>query len=246
MNLNNTKAIYNEELINYFLFPLKQTEFELRGESNIEKKFQKRLRLQNDTDWKKYQACVDLLVDCDYAIIDVYEYGLSVSASSNVGEMYLRLYGILNAVYLQIGALKGLSNLLNYNIHEVLGIKLEELEVYRFRNIIGAHTIDYLYDESFNERQTGQKKKTSFRITQTSLSKYGGHIMAIDENNNILYFNLFKSLDDYLLTFRKLIIELLNQMTGTIVKGKYRQELKKEIAEKKKMLLNYSYLRPQH
>ena len=59
----------------------------------------KKLKFQNPYDYDLFRACIDQMEDAQYAIIDFMKNGLYVK-EKNHGEMYLRLYGVLNACYL--------------------------------------------------------------------------------------------------------------------------------------------------
>jgi hypothetical protein len=143
------KEIVHKEEITYFLrHMLDIAGNEVKQGIDYEKQFKKRLKFQSKTDWKRYRASIDLLDDTEYAIISAFEYQLGDLGNKNkdFNGIYLRLYGILNAVYLQMSAFEELACLLNYSSRDNITDLFKQLDIYKLRNIAGAHTLDYKYD----------------------------------------------------------------------------------------------------
>ena len=57
--------------------------------------------------------------------------------------MYLRLYGVLNAIYLQLGGIIDLMKLFNIREQKQIEKQLKSLEIIEFRNKVGSHTTKY-------------------------------------------------------------------------------------------------------
>lgn len=212
---------HKEQLTCLLLLPLQIAGAEAEGEKDFEKAFMKRLKFQKQSDWKRYRASVDLLDDTEYAIISGFEYQLGDIRNQNgdTGEDLLRLYGILNAVYLQMSAFKEIAKLLNYPSGGKISETFERLDIYRLRNIAAAHTVDFRYDKEFQER-FGIKKSTSFRIIQHCLEKTGSKILAQDENDIRLEFNLLKALTEYEKIATDLLVELIKHSIITLIHKK--------------------------
>lgn len=71
------------------------------NENDLNIKVQKRLKLQNNYDPIRMRSCIDLIEDTENAILYFCEFGLEkfdCKSMDNIGEMYLKLYGILNAI----------------------------------------------------------------------------------------------------------------------------------------------------
>lgn len=236
VNKQEKKIVYKEEITKLLLFLLEIACYDVKNSKNFEEDYMKRLKFRKQTDWKKFRASIDLLDDTEYAMISFFKYQLGDVKNENndFGELYLRLYGILNAVYLQINALKELSNLLNYPNRNKLSKKFESLDIYKLRGIAGAHTIDYMYDKDTLETQKDISKYTSFRIVQAHLGKTCNNIVAIDENNLLFEFNLLNCLIEYEKFATELLIDLINHSIVTLVHDK---ETKNELRERLHVLL---------
>jgi hypothetical protein len=72
---------------------------------DIEENIRKRLKFQYKFDTIRFRSCIDLIEDTEDAICYFSKYGLqkyNPKIDREIGELYLKLYGILNAIYLQI------------------------------------------------------------------------------------------------------------------------------------------------
>lgn len=172
----------------------------LKSDENFEENYRKRLKLPSINDWKKFRACIDLIEDTEYAIINAFAFQLGAESNPALGEYHLRLYGITNAVSLQIQAIFELAKLLNFHKPKTIKDELTNLEIYKLRNITGAHTINW--ENEINHI-------SSFRIVYTSISHTGNQITAIDEKNNSLCFDLIPLLDN----FQNVSINILHTLT---------------------------------
>jgi len=244
----NLDIIYKESIMNILLSIL-----ELAGRENkysqqfeFESDYKKWLKFQKETDWKRYRASVDLLVDTDYAIINTFEYQLSDINAKNkdYGEIYLRLYGVLNAVYFQIGAYNMIANLLNFPGRNQIKSKFKSLNIYKLRNMAGSHTIDYIYSEEERKIQEFNiNQKTSFRIIQSNLDQIGQNIVTIDENNLTYKFDLLEILSEYDNYSKTVLIELIQHMIDSVVRNKVDKLLLRErLNELLSKLIDYSTL----
>ncbi len=212
---------------------------------NFEEAYRKRLQFQKQTDWKRFRASVDLLDDTESAIQSVFRYQLGDLSNNNkdCGEMNLRLYGILNAVYLQMSAYKVIANLLNYPERDNITSFFEQLDIYKLRGIAGAHTVDYTYDKQTLVNQKGIHKKTSFRVVQMHLENTGRKITVLDENNITYEFNLLKILAEYEKLATDLLVRLITHSINSLVNTKedkafFRDRLKELLPN----LMDYSKL----
>ncbi|MBK9792705.1 MAG: hypothetical protein IPP60_06285 [Sphingobacteriales bacterium] len=234
------KEIVHKEEITYFLrHILDIAGNEVKQGDDFEKQFARRLKFQSKTDWKRYRASIDLLDDTEFAIISAFEYQLGDLSNGNRDSngMYLRLYGILNAVYLQISAFEELACLLNYSSRDDVTNLFKQLDIYKLRNIAGAHTLDYQYDTTILENET----KTSFRIYQCFLEETGNNISALSQHGKILKYNLLNILNEYEEKAKILLIQMVKHAIKYLVHDKnYRVELIKQLDEKLKNLIDYS------
>lgn len=215
----------------------------LANSDNFAREYRKRLKFQHDYDWKRYRASVDLLCDTEYAIQDCFECQLGYlgSRTKGIGELYLRLYGILNAVYLQISALGTLFNLTNFPNREKLIKEFEKLDIYKLRNYAGAHTLNSIYDNEILISNPNVAKVASFRLVQMYLEKTGAKIELIDHNNLTHKFCLLICLTEYELKARQIIIALIEHTIRTLVKDKEaKKSLRTRLESIKDNLIDYS------
>ncbi len=100
----------------------------------IETKIKKKLKFQHECDILRFRSCIDLIEDTEHVIVHFSSFGLerfSSKVGKNLGEIYLKLYGILNAVYLQINTI--------IELHEICKIPNKKIsstssEVMKFLN----------------------------------------------------------------------------------------------------------------
>lgn len=241
-NSSGKEIIYKEQITYLLLLTLQIAADDVKGAKDFENAFKKRLRFQKQTDWKRFRASVDLLDDTEYAIMSAFRYQLGDMKVDNrdTGELFLRLYGVLNAVYLQMYAFKEIANLLNLENSNQVELDFKRLGIYRLRNIAAAHTVDYKYDDDFR-REHGINGTTSFRIVQSRLEKTGSYIQAIDENGISIEFNLLNLLTEYEAAARALLLRLIHHSVNTLVlKRNDKTEIRKRLDEMLPYLIDYS------
>jgi len=237
------EVVYKFQISHLLLWILEIARHDVEGLSNFEEAYRKRLKFQKLTDWRRYRASVDLLEDTEIAIVSGFEYQLGDLSSKNkdTGETNLRLYGILNAVYLQMSAFKEIANLLNYPPRGKLGGRFKNLDIYKLRGIAGSHTVDYIFDKQTLQDNPKINKTTSFRIVQMHLEKTGENITALDENNITVKFNLLKVLAEYEKVATNLLVELINHTIKTLVyKKEDKDSYKKQLADTLPHLIDYT------
>ena len=203
------------------------------------------MKFQKLTDRKKLLASVYLLNDTELALISFFTYQLGDKRNNNndFGEKNIRLYGVLNSVYLQIGAYETLMNLMNFpNRKEVMN-KLRDLEIYKLRGMAGSHTVGYIYDEDILRNNPNIDKTTSFRIVQVSLEKTGSKIVLFDDNKLRYEFNLLECLTIYEKFATELLINLLNHSIKKLVFDRNdRIEMLERLSYLTSNLIDYSTL----
>lgn len=224
MNKQNVDTYYRNDICNLLLWHLQRAgrDAEKDKSAPFEDAYRKKLKLQTVTSWKKLRACIDLFEDTEYAIISAFMYQLGDKTIKNqdFGEKNLRLYGILNAVYLQISAINGLANLFHYPNPKSIEKEFRELSIYSLRGIAGSHTINYELNSEFLNENNGINKITSFRIVQVHLNKTGDRIVAIDENNIQIEFNLLEELHKYKEFSTSYLIKIINHSIESLVTKK--------------------------
>lgn len=169
-------------------------------------KLNKRFKLdQNKFEHGIIESCRFLLEDTECAIENFKDYGISGrTKKSDVGESYIRLYGLLNAIYLQISVPLKLIEVfkLEQQINKTkLKDEFKALPIYQTRNKISAHTIDY------------KGIHTYYRISQMTLSDKEISILNKDSIEKI---NLELEINNYSLFFNKTMFEVLTLITDKL------------------------------
>ena len=142
------------------------------NEEEYKKQLTKKLKFGNLHDLELYKTCIDQMEDAQSAINDFNKYGLYINEYRQ-GEMYLRLYGVLNACYLQIGVLTDLVRLFNFQNQKEIRDELKKLNAIELRNKIASHSTSYL-DRNNN--------LDYYRTAQSSLSKNATNIIIVGKN----------------------------------------------------------------
>jgi len=102
------------------------------------------LKLNKKEDWNYIIASEDILEDSNAAIENFLRFGLSGPTKLDcIGEKYLRLYGVLNASYLQQQAILNLIKYFQIPKLSEYKAKIDSLELRALRNKLGAHSVDY-------------------------------------------------------------------------------------------------------
>lgn len=131
----------------------------------------KKLKFRSYKEVLQLRACIDLLEDTQHAIEDVYANGFETKEIS-YGERYLRLYGVLNACYLQLGAMKDLMRMFEIQKQAEYHKQLKNAGIIKLRNKIASHTTGYIADST-------TKNLDFFRVTQTSLTKWSERLAIV-------------------------------------------------------------------
>jgi hypothetical protein len=113
------------------------------------------LRLNSEDDWSFICVAMDVVGDAAYAIENFLRFGLDGPTKyDNTGEQYLRLYGMLSAVYLQQEAVRKLYVLMNCPTPKSVDKEFAALEVRTLRHQIASHSVDY--------KEPGSSKLSAF------------------------------------------------------------------------------------
>ena len=243
MSTKKSNEVLHKERISYLLLSiLELASHEARNAKDFEEAFRKELKFQKKTDWLKYRACVDLIDDTELAIIDVFEYQLGyLKRKVNKGEIYLRLYGVLNAVYLQMNAMYELAKLINYPNAKKIDMDFQNLNIYKLRGMAASHTTDYLLHNNYSTKYVVNSKTTSFRVYACYIEETGSDIKVIDDHKNIFEFNLLEILTEYENLQRELLIKLINHVIDKLVYSKdVKIELRTRLNETAPNLIDYS------
>jgi hypothetical protein len=177
-------------------------------EEEFKKELQKALNFENINDFHLLESCVDLIEDTDYAIQEFLQNGLETKLKTQ-GELYLRLYGILNAIYLQINAIIELIEIFKIpNKSEIIS-EFKNLEISKLRNMVGSHTVNYTID---NSKKSNKENTDFFRVAQSSINKWSKNLLVVSQKTECYDFDLKKTVIDYIEISDKILIAICNKV----------------------------------
>ncbi len=102
------------------------------------------LRLNDDNDWSFICVGMDVVGDASLAIANFLRFSLNgPTRYEDVGERYLRLYGILSAVYIQQEAIRKLYALMNCPNPKDIKSEFDRLEIRTLRHQLASHSVDF-------------------------------------------------------------------------------------------------------
>ena len=181
----------------------------------------KRLKFQNASDWSLLCSVMDVLSDTELAKENFFKYNLSGPTKiQDYGEQYLRLYGITNAMYLQKSAIEALVELVKLPNKKKELDRLNETEIVTFRNIVGAHTVNYR-----------DKEKNINPYQFQRFFSNDGSIKTQDSNNEFKNYDLKQLILDFNNVAEDLLIRCLEKLVNSAYKNQ--TNTKKEVYLKK-------------
>ena len=105
----------------------------------------KGLRLNDKSDWEFICVAMDVVGDAALALDSFLRFSLDGPTKyEDVGEKYLRLYGLLSAAYIQQEAVLKLYKLMNCPKPKEVQTELNELEIRTLRHQVASHSVDCL------------------------------------------------------------------------------------------------------
>jgi hypothetical protein len=103
------------------------------------------LRLNAESDWDFLTSAMDIVDDASAAIGHVQEYGLDGPTKyDDLGEKYLRLYGLLSATYIQQQSIGTIYKIMNLPDPKTLRARFDTLEIRALRHKLSSHGTDFL------------------------------------------------------------------------------------------------------
>lgn len=193
--------IYCEILLGFLQYT--EVKEELTQE-NYNKLLCKKMKFQNPYDLKQFRSCIDLLEDTQDAINEVQESGLTTKFNSN-GEMYLRLYGVLNACWLQTEAIIDLARLFNLKTQDEIKNKLKSFKIIEIRNKIASHSTNYIM------RNKEKNENDFFRLTQSSINKWGNKLHIVSSKSVSEEINLIDIMKDFTHQIERILNEIVQK-----------------------------------
>ncbi|MFE3866480.1 hypothetical protein ACFX5E_00155 [Flavobacterium sp. LS2P90] len=180
----------------------------LLPEEEFNKELQKTLQFEHSDNSFLLESCADLIEDTDYAIQEFLKNGLQTNPNSQ-GELYLRLYGILNAIYLQINTIIELVEIFKIPNKKEIVSKFKDLNIYKLRNMVGSHTVNYTID---NSKKSNKDNTDFFRVAQTSIDKWSTNLLVVSQKTECYNFDLKHSVLDYIEVSDKVLLDICNKV----------------------------------
>jgi len=211
-------------IINTVVQKIDSEKLENTGQSFLAKT-KDRFRFDDNRGLKFLNSSLDVIGDAQFAIVSFEDSKIKNGKEFNTGEQYLRIYGVLSAVYIQQQAIIKLSDLVKINELSESKKEFDKLDITFLRHCISAHPINFEIS----------KKKYSYKIDRDSIND-NGNLSIRDEENNAKIYNIFSALEEY-----KKIGELyLNNIATKLIKNTYKSsEVKKKELLDKLNLIKY-------
>ena len=173
------------------------------------------LRLNKKDDWGFICTSMDIVGDTSTGIQNFLQFGIDgPTRYENVGEGYLRLYGVLNAIYIQQQAIHSLYKLMNLPNPKDVKKKIDALRITEVRHKVGAHSVNYQNSDT----QTIE----SFVPVRISLSGFNCEYI---NNENLITERV--DLKDCLEKHLALMVDVLDKIYEKTVKTVYKSNKKK-------------------
>lgn len=172
---------------------------------------QRALKLNKAEDWSFMCSSMDIINDSLLGVENFIRFGMNGPTKyDDLGEKYIRLYGVLNATYIQQQALLNLhriSNTPNLNKAEA---SVSSLTIRDVRHKLGAHSVDY------SNRETSQTE--SFVPVRLTL---GGMRCEYFSNSTLSYssVDLAIALDEHISLINDMYKLIYEKLAKTIYKS---------------------------
>jgi hypothetical protein len=191
------------------------------------------LRLSKDEDWAFLCVSMDIVEDACTAIDSFLKFGLNGPTKyEDIGEQYLRLYGILSATYIQQEALLKIYQIMNVPPSLKKGKELiDKLSIRSLRHKLCSHSTNY-YDKESNLVQAYVPVRIGLdNFNCTYAKNRGGNHKSID---------LKEAVDEHLNMMIELLDKIMEKAIKTLFKG---QESSESCIEFTKVLEDLRVLR---
>jgi hypothetical protein len=167
------------------------------------------LKFENESDWITICSLLDVIGDTELAKDNFRKFKIEGPTKiEDFGERYLRLYGILNAVYLQHSAVESFLEIIKYPAKNAALKDLNDLKILELRNKAGAHTVDYLGND---------RKKNPHQISRGIGDNT--KIETLDSNNVHQEYDLHLLLNHFDDTVEYLLLKGAMKFVSTVFKN---------------------------
>lgn len=174
---------------------------------------QKYFGFENVFGWNMLMNAFYVFEDTELAKEDFEKFGLQGSSQhKNIGEKYLRLYGVLNSLYQQNLALINLIELFKLTPKKEYINRLRNSDCIILRNKIASHSSNYINSNS---------KNTNFDVYEISRPDLENGKICLLKNQDIFEtYDLNKAINN----FNHLVQDILNELLKKFIKQKFNNQ----------------------
>jgi len=170
------------------------------------------LRLNSPVDWSFICVAMDVVGDAALAIGHFLQFSLSGPTKINdVGENYLRLYGLLSATYIQQEAVLKLFRLMNCPMSSAIRAEIETLEIRVLRNQLASHSVDY--------RDPSGGKTQAFVPVRIGLTDFSCEISE-NRGNSSRTVQLIDAVNEHCRVLTSVLDKIYEKSIGTLFRGR--------------------------
>lgn len=163
-------------------------------------KMKELFKFENSESWSFLTSSLDTLGDSHFAIVSFLNSNIENGKHFNIGERYLRLYGVLSSVYIHFRSISTLADLIKTRTIE-LEQEFKSLDISFLRNAISAHPVNFELNGD----------KTNFKIARYSLNDFGS-LDVISKKNKFKTYDLYKSLNTYIEFSERTLENIIKKM----------------------------------
>jgi hypothetical protein len=146
---------------------------------------------ETDFGWNILMNAIYVFEDTELAKQDFEKFGIKgPSRHKNTGENYLRLYGILNAIYQQSLATINLMEIFKINEKNTLKKELKKTQCVELRNKIASHPSNYLSTKNEKKFDVYEISRHNLENGEISLLKNQDYFENYDLNQLIKDFDI--------------------------------------------------------
>ena len=183
-------------------------------------KIKELFKFENSKSWSFLIASLDTLGDSQFSIISFLNHKIDNESEFNTGEKYLRLYGVLSAIYIHNRAIATLADLVKVKDDKIED-EFKNSKINFLRNAISAHPVNF--------KDNGLK--TNYKIARYSVNDRG-QLVLVNMDNKFETYDLYKAISDYL-SFSK---ENLDKITRKLISNRFKTSKEKREQLEKKLI----------
>ncbi len=199
------------EIVNTSVAKLDWDKLETR-KMMFNEKIKELFKFDNSDSWSFLTASLDVIGDSQFAIICFINGKIGNGKTFNTGERYLRLYGVLSAVYINFRAISTIAELVKTK-DSSLEMAFKNLDISFLRNSISAHPVNFEIDKS----------TTNYKVARYSIEDTD-KIVIIDSMNNSKEYDILSALMDY----QEFAERTLEKIIKKLIRNRYSSSIEKE------------------